>query len=285
MRLQDVLSTPGGLDLQYQPVFELQAEGTLRLDFVECLARGPEGSALATARELFAAARGEGLSAWLDRVIVRTALAELSPFPATLRLAFNLDVRTLESEVDFAEYLLSELAEHGVFAHQVLVEIVEQSSIEMPSRVAQTIRRLRRSGVLIAVDDVGEGFSNHRMLLALRPELLKLDRFIVDGIATDRHRRAIASSLLHLAEGFNGRLVAEGVETLDQLVTLRELGIELFQGYLLARPTRAEEMLHRARTAETGALMTAIEGTRRVRSPEAASDSRTTDLRSVDPRG
>ncbi|HMB55303.1 MAG TPA: EAL domain-containing protein, partial [Thermoanaerobaculia bacterium] len=188
-------------------------------------------------------------------------------------------VRTLESEVDFAEYLLGELAEQDVSPHRVLIEIVEQSSIEMPARVAHSIRQLRRSGVVIAVDDVGEGFSNHRMLLALRPELLKLDRFIVDGIATDRHRRAIASSLVHLAEGFGGRLVAEGVETLDQLGTLRDLGIDLFQGYLLAYPVRAEEMLQRARAADTEALMTAIVNSgATVRSPEAASDSRTTAL-------
>lgn len=246
MRVKELLSAPGGLQLRFQPVFELKQGERLRVDFVECLARGPRDSPIAGAPELFAAARRQGVTSWLDRLIVRTALDELSPLPAPMRLAFNLDVRTLECEGGFAEYFLEQLAEHGVGAERTIVEIVEQTSIAAPARVARGVHLLRRNGVLIAVDDVGEGFSNHRMLLTLRPELLKLDRYIVRGVASDRHRRAIASSVVHLTKGFGGRLVAEGVETLSQLGTLRELGVELFQGFLLARPTCAAEVRRRA---------------------------------------
>lgn len=242
MSLAEQIAAAGGLRLRYQPMFRLGPGALLRCEGIECLTRGPVDSPVAEPRELFRAARYQGVIPWLDRTILATALDELTAAHADLHLSFNVDVETLETDGDFPAYFLAALREHGIEPEATTVEVVEAAPVGAPARLARGVHLLRREGVRIALDDVGQGFANHRMLLLLRPDLLKLDRYVVRGVASDRHRRALASSVLHLARGIGGELVAEGVETEGQLDALRLLGVELFQGFLLGRPSTLDEL-------------------------------------------
>lgn len=91
-------------------------------------------------------------------------------------------------------------------------------------------------GVRFAVDDMGAGYSGLRQITTVRPSYLKLDRSLISGIETDPDRGALVTALLGYARQTGGHLVAEGVETEAELETLEVLGVDLVQGYLLARP-------------------------------------------------
>jgi EAL domain-containing protein (putative c-di-GMP-specific phosphodiesterase class I) len=93
--------------------------------------------------------------------------------------------------------------------------------------------------VRIALDDIGLGQSNYRMILETRPHYFKLDRFLVEGCSRDSDRRAVLESIVRLAAAFDSRVVAEGPGSLEDIETVRQIGVDLIQGFLLSRPLEA----------------------------------------------
>ena len=106
-----------------------------------------------------------------------------------------------------------------------------------------TLKGLRKCGVLIAVDDIGLGHSNYRMLLECRPDFFKLDRYLVKGSNADAYRRAVLHSIVQLAQKVGAHAVAEGVDNEADLDAVCAQGIEMVQGYLLSRPIAASSPL------------------------------------------
>jgi EAL domain-containing protein (putative c-di-GMP-specific phosphodiesterase class I) len=104
------------------------------------------------------------------------------------------------------------------------------------------LEELRRREVRIALDDVGLGQSNFKMIVDAMPDFLKIDRYFVHSCHSDRSRRVVARSIAELARQFDAAPIAEGLELAEDLEVLRDLGISLFQGYLLGRPTSAREL-------------------------------------------
>jgi EAL domain-containing protein (putative c-di-GMP-specific phosphodiesterase class I) len=103
--------------------------------------------------------------------------------------------------------------------------------------------RLTQAGVEIVIDDVGTGYSGLSHLLKTKPHLMKLDIELVQGIDGDLARQSLAKGLSHFARTTGCRLVAKGVETAAELHTLRDLGVDLIQGYLLGRPSDVKTAL------------------------------------------
>jgi EAL domain-containing protein (putative c-di-GMP-specific phosphodiesterase class I) len=120
--------------------------------------------------------------------------------------------------------------------HGLILELTENSLLEDTPGLHAEISRLLALGVRFAVDDMGAGYSGLRQITTLRPSYLKLDRSLISGIDTDPDRGALVTALLGYARQTGGHLVAEGVETEAELETLQVLGVDLVQGYLLARP-------------------------------------------------
>jgi EAL domain-containing protein (putative c-di-GMP-specific phosphodiesterase class I) len=96
--------------------------------------------------------------------------------------------------------------------------------------------RVRATGIGIALDDVGHGHSNFKMIVDVRPEYLKLDRYFVEGIERDAVRQAIVECVVQLAGRVGARVVLEGVGTESELAVARALGVEIVQGFFFARP-------------------------------------------------
>src|SRR5205814_6698356 len=123
-------------------------------------------------------------------------------------------------------------------AARVVLEITERMGLDTiagPARVAM----LRQRGYRIAVDDLGAGYAALGALATLEPEIVKLDMSLIRDI--DRHatKRRVVGAIATLCRELGSRVIAEGVETQSEFIALREAGIELIQGFLLARPTRA----------------------------------------------
>jgi EAL domain-containing protein (putative c-di-GMP-specific phosphodiesterase class I) len=235
--LLDRILEPGELSVVFQPIFEV-AGPARSIHAVECLIRGPRGTNLESADVLLEYVRRKREENLVDRVCVETALAAARALPGAPRLSINVHASTLGRGADFLTSLSDAAGRHEIPLSRLTVEIVEHAPPWDGPGFLQAIGGLREMGVRIALDDIGLGQSNYKMILDSRPDYFKVDRYIVQGAHGDFFRRAILESIARLAHQFGGRVVAEGVEQTQDLTALLELGIELMQGYLLstARP-------------------------------------------------
>jgi EAL domain-containing protein (putative c-di-GMP-specific phosphodiesterase class I) len=240
--LLDRIVEPGALTTLFQPIFDLRAP-TPSAIAVECLTRGPQGSSLETPDVLFEFARRKHAEAVVDRAAIATALAAAAKLPANLPLHLNVHAATLSSDHSFPSYLERVAAFHGIVASRLTIEIVEHAELADDALLVETLAALRRRGTGIALDDIGHGRSNFRMMLLTKPGLLKVDRYLVQGIAADPIRQTVMAKLHEVASALPAILVAEGIESLEDLAVLRALRIEAGQGYLFAKPLTVEALL------------------------------------------
>ena len=118
----------------------------------------------------------------------------------------------------------------------LIVEITEHAIVQDYDRLLMALGDLRRCGVQVAIDDAGAGFSSLQHVVQLSPDILKLDMSLTRDIDRDPVRRALATSLTAFTQEMNIELIAEGVETPGELITLQAIGAHAAQGYLLAKP-------------------------------------------------
>jgi EAL domain-containing protein (putative c-di-GMP-specific phosphodiesterase class I) len=169
-----------------------------------------------------------------------------------LPVAVNLSARNL-LEADLPVRVASALEHHGVPAQLLVLEITESAVVEDPVRAEQVVRALVAQGVRIAIDDFGTGYSSMVWLTRLPLDCLKVDRTFVADLDTGGPGAVIATTSIRLAHDLGLRVVAEGVETAEQLERLRALGCDVAQGFLLARPMAPEQVPPFAR-ARSGSL-------------------------------
>lgn len=178
----------------------------------------------------FALAHRVGLGPALEAKAVARALTLRCQLPPETFLTVNVSVTTLAGSG--LDELMVEVADWS----RVIVEVTEHS-LGLDSASAQrAVTRLRRRGAMLALDDTGAGYSNLREILQLRPELIKLDRFLVRGIERDPAKRALAQMLGEFAGRIDAWLLAEGIETAAELDTVCRLGVPLGQGWALGHP-------------------------------------------------
>ncbi len=233
--LHEILAE-GGLSMLFQPIFDIRSE-TQSLFAVEALSRGPKGSNGERADVLFEYVRRKGKEVEVDRACTRAALKAAASLQIECALSINVHASTLERDDRWVEYLTEACEVHALPPRRLILEIVEQQKFWDERRFFHTLDQLRAIGVRIALDDIGLGYSNHRMLIEIRPELFKIDPYFVIGISAKPHACAAIESIALLADRLGGRVIAEGVESESDLRTLEELGIYLMQGYYLAQPS------------------------------------------------
>jgi EAL domain-containing protein (putative c-di-GMP-specific phosphodiesterase class I) len=123
-----------------------------------------------------------------------------------------------------------------VAPERLVVELTEHQRVLMSAKLTYSLDQLRAAGVRIAVDDAGSGYAGLEHILDLRPDVLKLDRALVQGIAAHPGRQAMCDAMVRFAGRTGAVLVAEGVEDEEDLRVLRYLGVRHAQGFLLGRP-------------------------------------------------
>jgi EAL domain-containing protein (putative c-di-GMP-specific phosphodiesterase class I) len=232
---------PGGITPVYQPVFRAQ-DGTLNLFAVECLARGPKGTNFESAGVLFEYVRLKREESLVDRACIVAALRGASSLPETLRFALNVHASTLGRDHGFIQFLQTTAAATGIGLERLTIDIVEHAPPWDGVSFLAAVRELRELGAHIALDDVGLGQSNFKMLLDVEPNYLKVDRYFVDGCAADPRRRAVIHALYELASQFGAEIIAEGVTNDADQHALQEMGVTLMQGFHFAEPVTAEDL-------------------------------------------
>jgi diguanylate cyclase (GGDEF)-like protein len=181
---------------------------------------------------------------WVLAQACRIARAWPPVHGAPLRIAVNLSGRQLH-HADPAALVARVLAETGLPASCLELELTESVVMERAGETVERLKALDALGVSLAVDDFGTGYSSLSYLKAFPIGALKIDRSFVRDITDDEGDRAIAAAVISLAHSLNLHVVAEGVETADQLAVLRDLHCDLAQGYLFGRPEPAEDFAAR----------------------------------------
>jgi EAL domain-containing protein (putative c-di-GMP-specific phosphodiesterase class I) len=169
----------------------------------------------------------------LGRAIRDRIAADVEAAPGTGVVLVNLHPADLTDEALFAPD--SALA---AIASQVVLEVTERASLYAVANVAKRIARLREMGYRIAIDDLGAGYAGLTSFTLLEPEFAKIDMSLIRGINADARRQAVVRSLIKLSDELGATVVAEGVETREELEALVSLGCNVFQGYLFAKPGR-----------------------------------------------
>lgn len=216
----------------YQPIFHV---GMRKLVGYEVLTRFTAEPHQSPDR-WFSAAAEVNLQTELERAVIECALADFQHFPVEIYLSFNLSPHSILNDSALGIF-------DGFPLERIMLEVTEHSSIDDYSIVAQKLESLRQRGLRLAVDDAGAGYASFRHILKLKPDVIKLDSSLVSAIDSDEGIRALASAVIRFAEETGSKVVAEGVETEQELNVLRQLKVNKAQGYLLGRPSRLEELI------------------------------------------
>jgi len=177
----------------------------------------------------FAEAGDLGLVVELEMAAARAAFQHLHQLPPGAYLSVNLSPESVASPM-FSTIFLQAPVEG------VVVEITEHAPVGDYVALADALREFRERGGRLAVDDAGAGFASLRHILRLAPDLIKLDVTLTRHIDSDQASQAMAGALTTFASKTQATIVAEGIETPEELAALRDLGICHGQGFLLARP-------------------------------------------------
>jgi EAL domain-containing protein (putative c-di-GMP-specific phosphodiesterase class I) len=239
--LLDRLLAPGALTVLFQPILEARDEGWV-LHAYEALIRGPRGTNAESADVLFEYVRRKRAEPAVDRECFRRALETARDLPSEPLISLNVHASTLGRDRDFPAFIADTATRHGIPPGRLMIEIVEHAPCWNGPGFVGALARLRELGMRVALDDIGLGQSNYRMILECRPDCFKVDRYIVTGAGADPHHQAVLRSIEQLARSFGALTVAEGVVTCDDLEAVLESGITLAQGFLLAPPATVNDI-------------------------------------------
>lgn len=221
----------------FQPIVGLDA---VSIFAHEALIRGPQGTPLHTPDALLKAAAEEGLGYALEYACVVAALQIWGQLKVPGRLFVNISANALTQlfEEQGPQRLLALLRELQITPRMLVLEITEHERVADMDNLAGIVQRIRSVGVGLALDDFGDGRSSLRLWSQLRPEYVKIDKYFTKAISEHGDKLKTLQALQQIAAIFGTELVAEGIETAEDLRVLRDLGITLGQGYFLGHPDR-----------------------------------------------
>ncbi|MDG4666671.1 EAL domain-containing protein [Mycobacterium sp. 236(2023)] len=222
-RMDALLKNEANLDIVFQPIVDLRSGESVGF---EGLSRFPAGANLSPL-QWFDTARRLGRSLSLELAALRRLIDGIDDLPPCAFVAVNLSPLTA-MEPSVQELLLS-------VDPPLVVEITEHEPF--PDDLPEALAPLRAAGIRLAIDDAGAGFASFNQLLRLRPDIIKIDGDLTYGIESDPVRRALASSIVRLGGELGAVTVSESVEDPQQVEALRDLGVDLGQGYLFGRPS------------------------------------------------
>jgi EAL domain-containing protein (putative c-di-GMP-specific phosphodiesterase class I)/AmiR/NasT family two-component response regulator len=232
------------ITLFYQP--KLTCKGLL-LKGVEALARWNHPTlGFVSPVEFITAAEEFGVISELTHYLFDIALKQKVQWRdhgINFHLAFNLSPLSL-ADNDLADKISNQVERHQIESKEIVLEVTENAISGEISTAIETLAKLRLKGFKLAIDDYGTGFANAQQLSRVPATELKLDRILVDNVATRPQQLAILKSTVNLAKELGLNTVAEGVENFDDFKLLLKLNVDLVQGYYFAKPMDANSLVH-----------------------------------------
>ena len=229
--------------LHYQPQVDLQTGGIVGMEALLRWQHPRRG--LVGASEFVPLAEETGLIVPIGAWVLRTACDQLrawhgAGYPA-MRIAVNFSARQFQDE-DIAVGVAAILEQCDLAPRFLEIEITESDILKSPSRVQSLLKDFTDLGIRVALDDFGTGYSSLNHLRSFPGASIKIDRSFVRNVCSERHDAAIVRSLIVMAHNLNLKVIAEGVETVEQLEFLRDNRCDAVQGYLISRPMPAEDI-------------------------------------------
>jgi len=230
------ISIIGKLCFALQPIVNIHSGAVYGF---EALLRGLEGTGFTAIHEVFDAAFAEGVLYALDYRLREKALTLFRDLDCRNggKLFYNLDNRVAEMPDYSPGNTMLLLERLGLEPSSIVFEVSERHEFSDYDAVRKVLAQYKSQDFRIALDDFGAGFSGLQLLYFAEPDLLKIDRFFIDGIDANPRKRLFAERIVSLAHLMGVHVVAEGVETEREFHACRKIGCDLVQGYLIARPT------------------------------------------------
>jgi diguanylate cyclase (GGDEF)-like protein len=206
----------------------------------EALIRGPQDTPFHSPDALLRAAAHENLNSEFEYQCVSVAFDRWRVLGESGRLFVNISAAVLLQMLkQSGRYGLMALASSfGILPRMLVLEITEYERVEDMDQLASAVQEIRAAGVALALDDFGDGRSSLRLWSQLKPEFVKIDKYFTKAISQHADKLKTIQALQQIAAIFDTALIAEGIETDDDLRVLRDLGINYGQGYFLGRPAR-----------------------------------------------
>ncbi len=219
----------------YQPIAAL-ASGAVFAH--EALIRGPQDSPMYSPLALLKAAAQERLSFEFESASALAAIYQTGVLRDPGRLFVNISAHILVQLLRSCgrDALLDLVHALGVLPRKLVLEITEHERVVDMDRLARAVEVIRTAGVSLALDDFGDGRSSLRLWSQIKPEFVKIDKYFTKDISCHADKLKTIQALQQIATTFQTALIAEGIETLEDLRVLRDLGIPYGQGYVLGRP-------------------------------------------------
>lgn len=222
------------LGAAFQPIFRF-ADG--EIFGYEALVRGPQGSALEHPQALFEAAGREDLTVEFERTAARVCLERFIELKLPGRIFLNCSADALAALWQDWEHVLPRLKACGFAIERIVIELTERVPIADPKQFKTDLSLARQCGLSLALDDYGTAHSNLNLWVKLRPDFVKVDKYFVANVARDPMKYDVLRSILRLAFGTGTQLIAEGMESEEDMKVVRDIGIPFGQGFFFARPT------------------------------------------------
>jgi diguanylate cyclase (GGDEF)-like protein len=224
------------LDIAFQPIINIH---TGRIYAVEALLRNYEKVGFNSIFALFDQVYKENLLYSFDIALREKAIqkfTQISNFKY-IKLFYNLDNRLFEMP-DFSSGNTSQLlSKYDIKQDNICFEISERHEISSECSMEKILKHYKDENFCIAIDDFGIGYSGYKLLYDSTPDVIKIDRFFLTDIEKDVKKKLMVRSITHLAIQLGIKVIAEGVETKEELLVCRDIGCHLVQGYLIQRPT------------------------------------------------
>ena len=228
-RISAVLAE-GGVRARFQPIIDVVSGELFGVEALARLASDPDRFASDRSPEVwFAEAAAVGLDAQLELFVASDAVAHVPELPAGAKMSINFSPSVLTSDPFLTWFCAAP-------ADRLIIELTEHARVRNWEALYERLAVVRSLGGEVAVDDAGSGYAGLREILRLQPDLIKLDRELIERVDDDPIRRALVTALVAFASESSATLIAEGVETAAELERLRSLGVRLCQGYFLGRP-------------------------------------------------
>ncbi|KYC38589.1 diguanylate cyclase [Scytonema hofmannii PCC 7110] len=233
--LVDMLATER-FTSHFQPIVLIN--DTSQIYGYESLLRGlDEQGNLVPPGPILELATESGLLPQLDRVARLSAIAQVRRHQVSGQIFINCSPTALYDPVSCLRTTVEAIERAGISPERVVFEVVESDNTQDLAHLKAVLRYYRDAGFLVALDDLGSGYSSLNLLHQLRPDFIKLDMELIRDVHQDLYKASITEKLLEITQKLNIRTVAEGIECIEELNWLRERGATFAQGYLIAKPS------------------------------------------------
>jgi EAL domain-containing protein (putative c-di-GMP-specific phosphodiesterase class I)/GGDEF domain-containing protein len=236
--LQDAISRQD-ISPVFQPVFDLATGNMIGM---EALSRGPRGSEFESGETLFSLAERTELLVPLERVCRQRSLEAAAQGHNRRQIFLNLSPAAASDPEFLGPIFRDQVRALGLEPDRIVLEITERTYAVYEGLFREVLSKFRSQNFRIAVDDVGTGYSNLSSLADIEPDYLKFDNVFVRGIDRRQVKQDLLEALMSFARKMHTKVIAEGIETREELRVLQSLGVPYGQGFLLARPMPVGEI-------------------------------------------